>query len=328
MLLAYDDTGDPKWKMVEDKAFEQGQMVPVEMAEDEELDTDKLNDLKNALDDLQIVDVRRKPAGLSGDLKTAKDFAQDMEAQLSLQSKGFYFAPVGDQLELFSNEGDVRCLMKDGVQYVLRFGNIAGDGTPDAPKEEGEEAETDSDSGGMNRYIFVMAEFNADAIEKPELEEVPQVDEPAAEGEAEGEKAAAEATDEASAAENTDAAASEEGATEEKSEAEKERERIEKENQRKQDEYDEKIAEGEKKVKELNDRFADWYYIISDEVYQKIHLTRDQIVKKKEKEEGENGETDSTDAAAATDPLGEPEEPAGPLEEFQNLKQEGPEGGQ
>ncbi|HID33565.1 MAG TPA: pyridoxal-phosphate dependent enzyme, partial [Anaerolineae bacterium] len=29
------------------------------------------------------------------------------------------------------------------------------------------------------------------------------------------------------------------------------------------------------RVKELNERFADWYYIISDEVYRKIHLSRD-----------------------------------------------------
>ena len=35
------------------------------MAADEELDTKKLDDLKFALDDLKIVDVNRKPGGLS-----------------------------------------------------------------------------------------------------------------------------------------------------------------------------------------------------------------------------------------------------------------------
>ena len=61
-----------------------------------------------------------------------------------------------------------------------------------------------------------------------------------------------------------------------------ERERIEKDNKRKQEEYDEKVAAGKKHVKELNDRFADWYYVISDDVYRKIHLTRADFVKKKE----------------------------------------------
>ena len=45
--------------------------------------------------------------------------------------------------------------------------------------------------------------------------------------------------------------------------------------------------EAEKKVRELNARFADWYYVISDDVYRKIHLSRDQIIKKKEAKEGE-----------------------------------------
>ena len=49
---------------------------------------------------------------------------------------------------------------------------------------------------------------------------------------------------------------------------------VEKENKRRQDEYDATVKAGQDKVKELNDRFADWYYIISDDVYKKIHLGR------------------------------------------------------
>ena len=61
-----------------------------------------------------------------------------------------------------------------------------------------------------------------------------------------------------------------------------ERERIEKENQRKQDEYQDQITKGLNHAKELNARFADWYYVISDDVYRKIYLTRDQIIQKKQ----------------------------------------------
>jgi hypothetical protein len=61
-----------------------------------------------------------------------------------------------------------------------------------------------------------------------------------------------------------------------------ERERIEKENKRKLDEYNDKVAAGKKHKDQLNARFADWYYVISDDVYRKIHLTRADLVKKKE----------------------------------------------
>ena len=62
---------------------------------------------------------------------------------------------------------------------------------------------------------------------------------------------------------------------------EAEQERIEKANRRKQDEYDEKVKKGQQRAKELNARFADWYYVVGDETYRKIHLGQAEIVKKK-----------------------------------------------
>jgi len=58
-----------------------------------------------------------------------------------------------------------------------------------------------------------------------------------------------------------------------------------------------KIEEGKKKVDDLNDRFADWYYVITEEDFGKLRLSRDQLVKEKEKEEDEEK---ATDAAAPT----------------------------
>ena len=81
-----------------------------------------------------------------------------------------------------------------------------------------------------------------------------------------------------------------------------ERERIERDNQRKQDEYNRLRSDGKKHVAELNARFADWYYIISNEVYQKIRLTRDELIKKKEKpaegEQSKDGHPDIPSDAA------------------------------
>jgi hypothetical protein len=59
---------------------------------------------------------------------------------------------------------------------------------------------------------------------------------------------------------------------------------VERENRRKQDEYDDKVKAAQKRVKELNARFADWYYVVSDEEYAKIHLDRSGVVQKKSQE--------------------------------------------
>ena len=67
----------------------------------------------------------------------------------------------------------------------------------------------------------------------------------------------------------------------------------EKEKKRKEDEYNDKVKKGQQHVKELNDRFADWYYVVSDEVYHKIHLKGSDVIKTKEKPAGKgDGATD------------------------------------
>jgi hypothetical protein len=91
-----------------------------------------------------------------------------------------------------------------------------------------------------------------------------------------------------------------------------ERKEIEKENERLQQEYDETVKNGEKRVTELNERFGDWYYVISDEVYKQIHLGRDQIIRKKE-EPAEADADKATNGAGASDALsGLPNLPAAP----------------
>ncbi|MEE8451584.1 MAG: DUF4340 domain-containing protein [Thermoguttaceae bacterium] len=339
LQLAYDDMADPKWELTADTEFTGGQWVPVKMAEDEELDTDKLGDLKSALDDLKIVDVRRKPDGLSADLKADEGFAKDPEGSLSLMRRGFYLVEMNGRVELVSNEGEVRCVMKDGVEYVLRFGAI--DTSTSGSESEGEEG-SDPTSGNPNRYIFVMAEFNPSAIPAPELEALPEeaaADTPATEADATGDAAVDTGSETAPA---DDTAEGDDAVEDAAPDPAAERERIEKDNQRKQDEYDEKIEEGKKHVTELNARFADWYYIIADDVYEKIHLGRDQIVKQKDPEETGDGdaatdadipyygETEPGTPLGPAEPAGptKPAEPTGVLGEFENLKKEGPDGGE
>lgn len=172
MVLDYDDK-EVKWTLQECRVFEQDRWVDKLLAADEELDTTKLNDMKWALDDLKIVDVRRKPAGLSQNLRELGEIKVDKEALDSLAQRGFYIVRLGNRYELLSSEGEVTVLMKDGVQYVLRFGGIAA-GTRGS-EGEATASEQKEGSSGTNRYLFVMAEFNPEGIPKPELTPLPEL---------------------------------------------------------------------------------------------------------------------------------------------------------
>jgi hypothetical protein len=253
-----------------------GRWESVTVPANDELNIERLDSLKSALDDLKIIDVSRKPAGLSADLKAVSDFTSNVEAVHSLRQMGFYVAKLDDDVELFSNEGEIRVIMNDGVQYVLRFGAIAGGG--DSHKEKKADAENEKDTGGLDRYLFVSVEFTPDVITKPKPETPPSIPKDAK--------------------------------PEEKKAAEAKLAEIEKENKRKQDEYDQRVADGKKRVAELNARFADWYYVISDNVYRKIHLSQDDLFKKKE---------------AAPKPQ-EPESPKTPAAKLKELQQQGPGG--
>jgi hypothetical protein len=89
--------------------------------------------------------------------------------------------------------------------------------------------------------------------------------------------------------------------------------------------HEQKVKDGQEAVDLLNERFADWYYVISAEDFGKLRLSRDQLVKEKEKPAEEaSSETESAapaapaDAAPAakpapsTDPA--PEKPAAPAD--------------
>jgi hypothetical protein len=326
MALDYDAT-DSKWSGESLKQFDKGteSYVDYKLTDDEEIDQEALNKLRDSLDDLLLVDVERKPEGLSADLKAGQDFVKDNEAALDLMARGF--APIGskngDSVDILSTEGEVVTSLQDGVEYVLRFGNLQmeSDGGENQPAP----GETEEAEDHINRYLFVMARFNESLIEKPEFDELPELPEGAEEPtEAEKEESASESTSvdgkTTDAEESTEAkgevasiddsttedggepaSAGGEAATEKSPEDEAKakeiadiiaaRKEIEKENQRRLDEYQAKIDEGKKHVAELNERFGDWYYVISDDVFKEIHLSLDDIVKKKSEGEKEEAAT-------------------------------------
>jgi hypothetical protein len=363
ITLTYNNT-DSKWSAESLKKFDSAtkEFVDRKIGEDEELNEEALNKLRDGLDDLLIVDVERKPSGLSDDLKAGEDFIKDQEAVMNLIERGF--APVaagtGEQSDILSTEGEVVCSLQDGVEYVLRFGNLqmeGEDGNGESASTGGEDGEAGDDGNtetakksddAINRYLFVMARFNEEMIEKPKLDELPEL--PADAKEPEGEpptsentvaggetgedgtedsesdaeaaieetqsEEATEPSEDASAGEPA-SAGGEEGAEGEESKAdeaktpedeakEKEladmiaaRKEIEEENQRRLDEYQDKIKKGKEQVGKLNERFGDWYYVISNDVYQQVHLGLDKVVKKKEAKEGEETKDDAAASGAS-----------------------------
>jgi hypothetical protein len=275
------------WELDEFKVFSRPnqEWVSAPLGDYEELNSQKLNDLKTALDDLQIVDVVKKPAGLSEGLKAGADILGERDLMESLMLFGFLPArpPGAEKLEIVASNGEVAVDTKDGVQYILRFGNVSG-----AQEQSGEKSADDELK--LNRYLFVTAQLSPHTLVEPTYEPEPAGPAPAADAPLSGDPAAAEPAAGDSAKTDgakTDAAQIENaGSDPAAGDAAKpadpqavERDRIKRENDRKRNDYNEKRKKAVARVAELNARFADWYYVISEDVYKKIHLGRSDIIR-------------------------------------------------
>lgn len=220
---------------------------------DQELNTQALDTLSFTLADLRIVGVRRKPAGLTAELRSSNAESGpviDRQAQLSLAQKGFYLF----EGKLVSNEGNVYVTCDDGVVYILHFGAVTfargeslSAGTDETPETPSEAAQTNAGSAVESRYLFVTTSFDPTVIEKP-VEPVPGElpDDPFA-------KTAAERL-----------------AVTQQAEAEL---------KRKKDSYEKALADGAKRAKELSDRFAEWYYVVPGDAFRKIVLDRSVLLR-------------------------------------------------
>ncbi len=303
--LAYDDK-NAAWSLAGLTVFgKNNKPEKKELGPDEELASTKLNDLRNALGDLKIVDVVRKPSALVAELKDEKKLTRDEqdEAMMSLFQRGFF---PGEKGGVIPSSGEVVVGMKDGVEYLLRFGNqtkVEGETETEAAPAEGAETPTKQDVG---RYLFVLARVNDGLLEKPTLQPLPPLPDEAAPppgeaqpageaaadkastedkaGEANGEKKA-QGEPSADKPEGGDALAKAEEAEAKAQAAIEKRRQVERDNRLAQEAYDDKVKAAAKRVRELNARFADWYYVVSDAEYAKIRLGQSDVIQPKQKEE-------------------------------------------
>jgi len=148
--------------------------------------------------------------------------------------------------DLFSNEGELQVRTDEGVLYTLRFGEVLY-GRGDAISAGAESNEEEGSGPGENRYLFITASFDPSALPEP----------PRAANRDFEDKEESEWTDD------------------------------DKENKKVADahkSWEDEVEKGRESAEELSQRFARWYYVISADSFDKIHLTRKDLVKTKDTE--------------------------------------------
>ncbi|MDX1962244.1 MAG: DUF4340 domain-containing protein [Pirellulales bacterium] len=165
------------WKIRSATEYTDGKPQEIKLAEDQELNTAKAGDLKSALRNLQIIDVKRKPQELINILQS-KDITQINEVEHAAVAEdmailGFYLIPnEQNRLELGGKDGEVIARLQNGVEYILRFGESRTEGTG-AATNAGAEGNPLASNTTRQRLIMVSTRFNPDLIKKPELEPIP-----------------------------------------------------------------------------------------------------------------------------------------------------------
>ncbi len=170
--MSYDSAGN-KWKLDKLVAYEDNQPKEVTLADTEEVKSDKLNSLRTAAQSLQIVGVRPKPKGLAADLKADKTLLDSNESMLSLFEQGFIPRASGDTTEILAVAGETLLTTKDGVRYVLRFGEEVVT-NPALDAGDGEKDKDNSGESKRERYLLVTAALNEAQFPQPELQPVPE----------------------------------------------------------------------------------------------------------------------------------------------------------
>ncbi len=260
--------------------------VLADLSAGETVNEAKLEKLKSTLHQLLILDVDRKPPSLKELLKSSEGLMQHPVAASALIKRGFVPTPIPSVgIKLLSTEGEVVCGLKNGLRYVLRFGNLL---------IEESEIEASQQSSGVllpqnknNRYLFVSVEFDKNHIQPPLLEPVPELTPEAKALQKKQEEKAAQLSKSknlilALPAEDSEA---EEKSLIEPTAAELAAEQLLTEyedvlalNKSRQEEHEKKIEAAQEQHEYLNDRFKDWFYVIKDAESLHVRLSRNDVI--------------------------------------------------
>ena len=257
MKFSFDDQSDPSWKLDEILISQKnGKKKPIQIKDTETVNYAALGRLAQALDDLKIVDVCRKSEAFSQSLKKTGNWEVDTNTQMDLLSRGFCLLPL-----------------PTGPMGTEQITLVSSDGEITVDMGQGVEyvlrfgslaqnSRAGQNASQANRYLFVMVQFNKNGVEKPVLETVPDEPNP-------------QSPDAAKIAEIQQKIAD-----------------VKAENAEKEAQYQKRIKASKDKVERLNKRFADWYYVIDDTEYKKIHLTKKDVIILKSEAHCDCGEED------------------------------------
>jgi hypothetical protein len=206
-----------------------------------EVNNTKMNQFLDALADVSIVGVRPKPEGLTASLSLSGDSLHIDQQDLLSLQSRGYYFTRNGQL--VSNEGELEAETRDGVVYTMRFGEVVyGSGLAVTAGTGADD--TSEEGGGENRYLFVTTRFDADRFPEP------------------GQPA------------NLDFQSKPDSLWTEVDEANKEAFDA-------HEQWMKEQAERRKISQDLNKRFARWYYVISQESFEKLGITRADILREK-----------------------------------------------
>ena len=254
----------------------------------EEVNNSHIQELLTHLTGNKIVGVHKKPEALArltddpsiahaqGNIDLSNVKLSEVQ-DTGLMSRGFFLGQgTGEQLILLSNEGEVVVTTEAGIAYALYFGEIFTGSEYDIKlgftKKKEEKPSKDKTENKLdtnvtkNRYLFVTARFDLDALGNPPL----KPEEP--------EKKTKEKDDK------------KQPVIAKKPDEVKEdpyKILLDKYNSdlikygKDRKEYEQKIQDGLKKAKEQNKRFGKWYYIISAESFEHLRLARKELVQPK-----------------------------------------------
>ncbi|MBT4726658.1 MAG: DUF4340 domain-containing protein [Planctomycetaceae bacterium] len=310
--LSLDET-DNIWQLNSMLQYDDQSSEPsvITLTDEEELNSERIDTLKTALENLEIDDVARKPEFLRSDLRASNESLSTPGVISALGQLGLYGDPSTEKdglMELKSANGEIHVSLKTGVKYILRFGEV--------------DTETAGDET-VKRFLFVTTRLDEAIIPRPELSPLPEgpanpaatekkdeeaTDKPETPAPEEGCQDEPAATTETPAADADDTppqegeptekpeatpAKTEEPATTEKEDEGKPelapvqltpeqlkelRDQITKENDRRTQEYQDKLDTARNRVRELNERFEKWYYLIDEKVYNQIHLSNTDLI--------------------------------------------------
>ena len=217
------------------------------------------------------------------------------------QKKTNKTASTGDEVSQESNQDEEESTTPEDATQAP---------TTDADTESSDKETETIDSNTPGRYVFVRVEFDekylGDKPDRPIEPEQPaalkesvgakenvagpedSADEESTEEEPQGEEAPDSEEKEEDTEKNEDDPLAEIRKTYE--EAKKKYDDDLKEYERESTEHEEKVTKGEETAEKLNRRFAAWYYVISGDSFDKLRLSRSDLVKAKEQEEEEEEE--------------------------------------